>query len=711
MKEVLIIVFTFLSFNLSGQVTYSKVYDFDKAALRNYIRDMIVVDDNIITQLIQFCPQDSIYFVCGTLAKFNLNGDLIIHKINYQSNAFFDGQDCLGYSSGSIYYATNLLGEHPNITTIYKYDMNLNEQTVFSYLNSQNSPIIDNRGICIIENNMYIYGDISNESGVPDSIRIIKTDLNGNEIWRKYYSYGNSSLDMNNLQATQDDNLAFILRIQSPSGANNGFNGRQLMKIDTSGSVLDSIVFPYLDQQPNRLLATSDGTYVFSSLDHPFDGFDPTSYGMINKMDSELDTLEWSLILPNNRFVDGRYYRMFDYTEASNGDIVACGMAFDNTDSEISYPDKNCTWNGFIVRLSPTGEIIWLHLYKHPNNLVPQDEYGLFFESRLNEIKELPDGRFIAVGDVSATGSQLSVINEEEKEAFFLWLLMVDENGCIEGKECNEIIYLGNKKKGNYSKGDTWTYEEKIGFRNGHGQIGYIPFSITGTIIDGNLIKYVINDKDTFYIKNDKMYFWDKHYQDYIMYYDFNATTPYDIKYFTKVTKEEKVATVIIDSISYKHFGNDTIKVQHVHILNSGTFPEYTDVVYEGIGAGHYGIKFNLGCGLCDFSNSITKLRCFNTDTMLYSFVPYACDTTWFITSTINPIEYDINIFPNPTTGRIYIEGLNGPSEYNIYDLSGRLIQRGIVEENGIYIEESGVAILELVIGKSRIRKKIVVIK
>ena len=46
-----------------------------------------------------------------------------------------------------------------------------------------------------------------------------------------------------------------------------------------------------------------------------------------------------------------------NYIEDSNGDIVACGMAYNNTDTEpdTGLPDKNSTWNGFIKRLTPNG--------------------------------------------------------------------------------------------------------------------------------------------------------------------------------------------------------------------------------------------------------------------------------------------------------------------------------------------------------------------
>jgi hypothetical protein len=679
------------------------MYDFDQDALRNYIIDAIVIDNQIITQSIQFCVEDTSYEVCGIMAKFDLKGDLLIVNVNYQSAAFYDGPDCLQHNGSFIYYSTNHKIDNYENTYLYKYDLDLNKSMLLSYSGANTNSNTDNKGIRIVEDNVYIFGDVSNMSGVPDSFQIIKTDLLGNELWRRYFSYGNSGLDINNLQSTPDGDLAFILQISSPNGANKGFDGYQLMRIDTSGMVLDSFVFEDVNSQPNRLLVTSDGGFVFSSIDHPFDGHDifTTGYGLINKLDSEMDTLEWSLILPNDQLVDGRHYRMYDYIEAYNGDIVACGMAFDNSDTELAtgVPDKNSTWNGFITRLSPEGEIVWLRLYKNPNDLVPQDEYGRFRPSILNKIHELPDGRFVAVGDVFVNNSQISAINEQETEAFHLWLLMLDENGCLDGYDCDEIIRIIPKRNINYNVGDQWIYETEEYIGGGNGFIDFRLFAVQDTLYDGMHTKYILGALDTFYVENNRMFFWDEYYQEYIMYYDWDATTSYEIKYADQISGTEAIATVVIDSISYRQFGNDSLKMQHVHIDNSGTFENYFDVVYEGVGAGSYGIKFLLGCGLCDNNPRTTNLRCFTNDSMTYHFVPYACDSTWLITGVHELDPQRILVYPNPTTNAVQIKGVTDAVEYELYTIDGRLVKKGITIDKSIQLEQPGLHLLKIKTG------------
>lgn len=695
-----------------GQQTFSKIIDIDTNALRNYISDIIIVKDKLITQSAQFCHQDSSFFVCGLMAKFKLNGELIKFRNNYFTNALYDGSNCLQFNNDVIYYSANLIEDRYDFTTIYNYDIQLNEKNIMSFTGAEGNSNIDNQGIYINDNRMYIYGSVRNHVNLSDSVQIIQTDIHGNEIWRKYYSYGSASLDINNLQATANGNLAFILQLQPPPGANTGFSGYQLMKIDTFGNVLDSFVFEDGGtRQPNRLLTTSDGGYVFSSIQHPFDGVDifTTGYGLINKMDPELDTLEWSLILPNDQLVDGRHYRIWDYIEAQNGDIIACGMAYDNTDTELGtgISDKNSTWNGFIVRISPEGNIVWLHLYKTPNDLLPNEEYGRFRPSRLNKIIELPDGRLVAAGIVFINGSQSSALDEFETEAFHLWILVVDENGCLEGYDCNEIIRINTDFTKEYNIGNQWIYEEVYHIGDGNNNIDFTSFEIQDTLFDGTHKKYILSNEDTFYIENDKMYFWDEYYQEYIMYYDWNETNSYDIKYYDQFRNSEEIATVLIDSISFKHFGDDSLKVQHVSILNSGTKDEYKDVVYEGVGAGFYGIKFLLGCGLCDYNPQTTKLRCFITDSMTYQFVPYACDSTWIMTGISKTYLNKISIYPNPTTRKVHIKGIHKDIQYELYSITGELIYRGKTTGKSFSIPNQGVYFLRLNIGGEWVDKKV----
>jgi len=77
--------------------------------------------------------------------------------------------------------------------------------------------------------------------------------------------------------------------------------------------------------------------------------------------------------------------------------------------------------------------------------------------------------------------------------------------------------------------------------------------------------------------------------------------------------------------------------------------------------------------------------------------------------SIMSYIELDLNIYPNPFTGRLYINGIQNAS-YRFYNLIGKLVAEGTT--NGIIqttsILSSGVYFLEIVEGNQRFRKEVV---
>ena len=301
-------------------------------------------------------------------------------------------------------------------------------------------------------------------------------------------------------------------------------------------------------------------------------------------------------------------------------------------------------------------------------------------------------------------------IDEQEVEAFHLCLLVEDENGCLGGNDGEEIIRINQKENVKFNPGDQWIYEEEDYFGGAHANIAYQSFAIQDTLFDGVRTKYVLDIQDTFYVEDNKMFFWDEYYQEYLMYYDWQATTSYDIKYYNQFTDSNEMATIVIDSISYKYFNSDSLKVQHIHILNSGTLEQYSDEVYEGIGAGYFGIKFLLGCGLCDNNPQITNLRCFTNDKMSYQFVPYACDSTWLTTGIHEINKKNIIVYPNPTTTNIRVEGIDKEIEYELYNSNGRLVQRGRTDSS-IELENTGLYLLRVKIAKYWMTRKLLKIE
>ncbi len=258
----------------------------------------------------------------------------------------------------------------------------------------------------------------------------------------------------------------------------------------------------------------------------------------------------------------------------------------------------------------------------------------------------------------------------------------------------------------------TWTFEEEEFFGPGVADVSFRQNEIDGFVYADSTIRYGDTSFTTFYLEDSKMYFWDYHYEEYVMHFDFNSTTEYEVKYYDWIMDYEGIATIMIDSISYKKFGADSLKVQHVTIFNGDKLGGFNnEIVYEGIGAANFSIRFYLGCGLCDPNPYVTKGRCFSKEDMTYNFVDYECDSTWITTSVTEQPSTSINIYPNPTTGEIFIGGLSTDTDYQLYDLSGRLIMQGIVKNSTLFVDHIGLSILKLKIDDSWFVKKIIKIE
>jgi len=80
------------------------------------------------------------------------------------------------------------------------------------------------------------------------------------------------------------------------------------------------------------------------------------------------------------------------------------------------------------------------------------------------------------------------------------------------------------------------------------------------------------------------------------------------------------------------------------------------------------------------------------------------------ITGTEETYEFgDIKIYPNPSNGRIFIEGIRPNTQYEIFDINGKLVGTGKWNDNFLILENFGIYILKLEIQNGWISKKIVI--
>jgi len=265
--------------------------------------------------------------------------------------------------------------------------------------------------------------------------------------------------------------------------------------------------------------------------------------------------------------------------------------------------------------------------------------------------------------------------------------------------------------------GTKWTYEMQPQF----GTFSYVTNEITDTTtIDGRKLYLVESNPYTgiqyFHYDGDKVYSYNPHFDLLYLLYDFSDDVGFDLNYrpicdpgFDE-SQAYKEYDVIIDSTeTFTMPDLSSKKLQYVTVVD--TFkPEGEEpwivtnnrrvLSHIGFLAGniHYTHDWELGMYICDeFANWVGQLRCFENDSVSYNFVDYACDSTWFGSSVVDTdLLPPLNLYPNPTTGKVHIENLNGPLIYEVFDVKGLMQQSGSTREKYFELKKPGINIIRI---------------
>jgi len=708
----LIINFSFYTF-LFSQLTFNKIIDLDPVTQYNSANELKLFDNKIILGSTTFRKSGSDLLDATNLTVLNLNGNILVTKAIDSFSTLNLTENISLFASNTI--VTGNLFPDTNLSSILEFDSDLNKIST-TKIAGLSDMRYNNSGFLKVDDYIYLYGVLipTNILKMTSEARMVKLNYKSKQIiWEKSFTLGNYILECNDLQSTSDGNLAFTLFFSPKAGAGPDEPTYKIIKINPDGVVLDS--FQYMDSNlhKNRLLSSKDGSLYFSSEKHPINGWDWSTSGRINKLDPAMDKLEWNVILPNNALTDGRIYRIEDYIEAKNGELVVCGRVRENSDSKVPGGDLSSTWNGFIVRLNSEGKIIWLRIYRMPQDILDKSRYGQFRPSILKKIVELESGDFIAFGDLFYNNLQSSGIDPKKYETNHLWLIRVNAFGCLGNYPCDTIIRIRPSTQPDslqFNIGDQWTFETEEQSGNPRQPIiSYLTYQIMDTMNSTEKKIYYFNSEDSMYLENGKMFFWDKELNSFEMHYDFNSTLDYEIKYWDISRKNVQIAKVKVDSVYNTIIDLDTISTQLLRISNNGSYNHDLVIpVYKNIGASYYGIKLHLGYGLQDPPKLITKIRCFKSSNRIINFQLYPCDSSWLATNTINFDGNQLIIAPNPTSDFVHVLGNESDLTYELYNTNGKIILSGTAIDHKIQIPFSGVFILKLMVKDQYCVKKIV---
>ena len=229
--------------------------------------------------------------------------------------------------------------------------------------------------------------------------------------------------DIRRPQQTPDSNYVYIATAKAVDGP----QLFDVIKINRNGDIQTKITSLNSQIINNTLVQDEAGNFYFYNRDTPFVIDSAISFsdmsGGITKVNANLDSVIWSR--PINRFenqggpIKNQYFPR-GILPARDGNFIAYGDVQDNSIFKRL---------SFLIKFDQEGEILWTRFFK-PTTIIN----GIIRESSFRDCKELPDGRILCLGQSDNPLKEIPFDSE-------IWLLMLDEEGCLEpGCEMDVII-------------------------------------------------------------------------------------------------------------------------------------------------------------------------------------------------------------------------------------------------------------------------------
>ena len=672
MQNLFCIVFlTMTFFNLSGQATYSQLIDTEIGST-NSLKDLIVFNDKIYASvehfredtffigIIEIQPESQSYKVATVIENHRIgNGTTMTVRGDELYISCHDKQN--DFSGIKILK----LNKDLELLDVIIHDMNDDNR----YYND---------GILFHDDNFYLWGEGRDLIKDIPLGHIIKLDSTLTKIEDKWlYNFGTDETRIYNLQLFRDNNLGFYMKSDQLTGVKDTLH---IVTIDTSGTIIKNLAYEDLTRHSRRMFLTlSDGDYV---LQGNYRG----PIGELYRVDHKTGDYMWQYVFPRDSVIWSRPYNVSDIIEADNGDIIASGFV-----NDLLYPDTEVLGTaGFILRLSAEGELRYLKRFQIPNEK-NEAASGRYDYSSLDKMIEDDDGNLLLIGE--------SVSVKTPPYDRYIWVLALDENGCYQDN-CSDTVIV-NKHFGDdieFNIGDTWTYERVNELFN---RLFFEEISISDTLTIDDRSCYVmdrglISRSDTLCVEDRKIYFYDSNLDDYQLQYDFGSES-YTSAYYNTLTNEIDSFSVFRDSVKTVLTSNGKFVDKFYFRSTWGYNSEYTIEAYENIGSNYSHPHLATGgLQIDDFFEFNSILRCFQSDTSLFKFVDYPCDSTYMSVSVEDEIEGSNVLYPNPTTDIVYIEKAPLGLQYKVTDSQGRLILQGKYCHKGIMLTEQGVYFIAL---------------
>jgi len=661
MKPLLFLTLGLLSFiGALGQSTFSKLYDLG-VGWNNAPGDFALWNDELVVLSGHICFSDT--NECATLAHFDREGELL--EVN-TIEAFWRGNEQSMLIEGDS--VTLSAQENDNGQTsvyILKGNMPLTNYTVTEYLADDGFRYV-NEGIFKYSGHCYTYGISFQTPGIaPAYANIIQWDSTCTHPQDNWHILQEDNTNWcQDLQPTPDGHLAFFNEADAYEGPSSDY----LVKLNTQGQMVKSYPVDVPVATPN-LLVSRDGSFYFSTRSHPMGIITEGNYGRLNKLDPAMEELEWSVELPYDVFTNKRNYDILDITETANGDLVVCGKVWDvdAIDSEE---------HGFIARVTAQGELLWTRLFKIPNGIEHESLEDYYYRfSSLRKIKETEDGGLIAMGYTYRAEPGFIIYSE-------LWLLAVDENGCLDPADCPEVRILEP-----HLDETSWVnpnHEWTRTFCDGFCQSIFtrrFRFADSLTALGGHLWRQWLVSDEEFgdenfapyaegrYFRQDgqKIYQWYKGESVLIMDFGLGVGDTLAVPdLYSGWGPDRKLTVIQIDSVTL--LDGSKRKRLRLECNNPWGFAH----MIEGVGGDAVSLFVIDEFCIADGGEG-GSLRCFQSHGE-HLYLDDLADDCW-VTTGLREISYQsLRVYPNPAGDRLFLDAAAPMKEVLLYDTQGRRV-------------------------------------
>ncbi|MEZ4884065.1 MAG: T9SS type A sorting domain-containing protein [Chitinophagales bacterium] len=387
-------------------------------------RDILQLADSSFILISQSACYSSQTFAghvgCVVVAKTNRYGE-VLWKREYKNPAYI-------YHAAGIVAATDggfLIGSEADIPNkgLQKYLMKISSEGDSLWLKHYGE-FIDEDLISAYtgtpDGHLLLLGEIG-KFGQNDSwdICLTKLDQEGNPIWQK--RYGGEGLEDGSDIAIDNDG-GYLIGGASRSFSEDGTPRAYLIKTDTAGNELWNKVYEYCDASSTRTyietLPNHSGYLKSCAIDTVYASGRNNTIAAIHRLDLDFKNVWTYYIEPEeiHYIKGGRPFPMKD------GSIWIVGA--DETPIEEG---GETSYTGWIAKLSAEGELLWERQYFPENKgLLP----------RLTDLVETHDG------GVALTG--LYSYRENGITRNDIWLLKLDQDGCIESGCDDDYLILGD---------------------------------------------------------------------------------------------------------------------------------------------------------------------------------------------------------------------------------------------------------------------------